>query len=435
MKNSFVTLIINIIGFFYEKLFHEKVNVEIEKFITNLSYIGIGTVIASVFGFSFNILAGRWLGPSEYGYFTLVQSVGMFLYLPMLLAFQAALVKFNSEKIDFIRQKSIISTTYVLVPLFTLTSLFIYFIFSKEIRNIFSISEQVFYFALVFAVLYALYTLTTETMRSLHRMKEFSLFNPLFSMILFFSFLAFIFVFNDSSFKSPLFSMLLAYGITGGILLALLRKFIIPEFSWPWAKKLFTFSKYSLISAISFVFYSNFGKIVINMYLPVSNVGIYWAYNYSFTAVIFLFYSMFITVFFPVASMCRDKGMLFKRINKIVLLLCIFGWPFVLVSGYIFLKMYGTGYPFDLTLSLLFATAGIFITIEQLYGQLLCSVGVKGAKFESYATLSLAGMNIILNFLFIPIIGVHGAIIATIISYSFAIGIMILKWQDLVNIC
>jgi len=433
MINSLFGKIIDIIGHFYERIFHEEVSVDVEKFIKNLSYMGIGTIIASVFGFSFNILAGRWLGPSEYGSFTLVQSVAMFLYIPMMMGFHAALVKYNTEKIDFLRQRSIISTTFIIITLFTLVSLVIYFIFSKQIMNIFSISKEIFYFAVVFAVLFVFYTIMTETMRSLHRLKEYSLFNPIFSIILFFSFLAFIFVFKDPSFKSPLFSMLLAYGITGGILLAFLRKYIRPEFNWQWAKKFQSFSRYSLISVISFVFYTNFGKIVINMYLPVSNLGIYWAYNYSFTAIIFLFYSIFVTVFFPVASMCQDKGMLYRRVNKIVFLVIIIGWPFALISGYILLKMYGTGYPFNLPLSLLFATAAICITVEQLYGQLVCSVGVNGAKIESFATIVLAGVNVILNFLLIPMLGLAGAIIALIISYLFPIGIMVFKWQDLVN--
>ena len=89
--------------------------------------------------------------------------------------------------------------------------------------------------------------------------------------------------------------------------------------------------------------------------------------------------------------MCQDKGMLFKRINKIVFLLILFGWPLVLISGYIILKIYGVGYPFDLPLSLLFATAGICISVDQLYGQLLCSVGVNGAKIVSYAAVVLSG--------------------------------------------
>ena len=433
MKNTLSAKIIGIIGTFYERLFHENVTDEVEKFIKNLSYMGIGTFIASLFSFSYNILAGRWLGPSEYGSFTLVQSVAMFLYIPMMLGFHTALVKYNAEKIDFLRQRCIISTTFILASLFTIASIFIYLVFSEQVMNIFSISRDIFYFALVFAVLYVFYTLMIETMRSLHRIKEVSLFNLIFSLTVFLSFLAFIFVFRDLSFKSPLISMLLAYGLTGGILLALLRKYIKPEFDWEWAQKLQKFSIYSLIGGISFVCYMNFGKIVINMYLPVSNVGIYWAYNYSFTAVIFLFMSIFVTVFYPVASMCADKGMLFRRINKIVIILLIFGWPLALVSGYIILWMYGAEYPFNLSLMFLFATAGICISIDQLYGHLVCSTGIHGAKIESYAGVVLAGVNIILNFLLIPRIGLTGAVVATIISYLFSISIMLVKWQDIVN--
>jgi O-antigen/teichoic acid export membrane protein len=83
----------------------------------------------------------------------------------------------------------------------------------------------------------------------------------------------------------------------------------------------------------------------------------------------------------------------------------------------------------------LFATAGICITVDQLYGQLVCSLGIHGAKLESYAAMVLAGVNIILSLLLIPRIGLAGAVIATIISYLFSIGIMLIKWQDLVKSC
>jgi O-antigen/teichoic acid export membrane protein len=433
MNKPFFAKIIEIIGYFYERVFHEKVSVDVEKFIKNLSYLSIGTLISTVFSFAFNILAGRWLGPSEYGFFTLVQSVAMFLYIPMTLGITTALVKYNCEKIDFLRQRKIISTTFILVFLFTIVSLLFYLVFSKQIMDLFSISEDIFYFSLVFAVLFVFYSLVTETLRSIHKIYEYSLFKPIFSVILFFSFLVFIFVFKDLLYTSPLFSTLIAYGITGGILLAFLRKYIRPEFSWPCAYKLQNYSKYSLMGGISAAFYQNVGKIILNMYLPVSMVGIYWAYTYSFTTVILLFSTIFVTVFFPVASMCQDKGMLFKRIHKIVILFIVFGWPFALISGYIILKMYGNAYPFDLPLTLLSATAGVCISIDMLYGQLLNSVSVKGVKITSYAAVVLAVVSVILSFLLIPIIGLAGAMVATIISYAFSIVIMFFKWPSLIN--
>jgi len=435
MANVYYSKLFALINTIYRMVFHEEVSFEVEKFIKNLSYVGIGTVIASVFSFSYNILAGRWLGPSEYGTFTLVQSVAMFLYIPMLLGFHTAMVKYNAEKIDFTRQRSIISTTYILVLLFTVVSILVYLVFSKEIMAFFSISSEIFYFALLFAVLFVIYTLTTGTLRSLHMIRAYSRLMPVQSAILFFAFLTFAFVFRELSFKSPLYSMLLAYGVTGGIILAFLRKYLRPEFSKEWAHKLHRYSVYSLIGGISAALYSNLDKIVINMYMPVSNVGIYWAYNYSFTMLILLFTSIFVAVFFPVASMCSNKEVLFKRINKIVFLLILFGWPLAVSTGCVILKLYGGSYPFDLSLTLLFAIAGICISVDQLYGQLLSSVGEKGAKITSFGAIVLALVNVLLNLLLIPHIGLRGAIIATIVAYLSSIGIMLQKWKDLVNSC
>jgi O-antigen/teichoic acid export membrane protein len=433
MKNSISVKILEIIGYFYERLFHEKASYSVEKFIKNLSYLSVGTLISTAFSFTFNILAGRWLGPSEYGFFTLVQSVAMFLYIPMTLGFTTALIKYNCERIDFLRQRKIISTTFILVFLFTIVSLVIYLIFSKQIMAVFSISEDIFYFSLVFAVLFVFYNLMTETLRSLHKIYEYSLFKPIYSVILLVSFLVFIFFFRDLLYTSALFSMLIAYGITGGVLLAVLRRYIRPEFSWPCASKLQKYSVYSLMGGISAAFYQNIGKIILNMYLPVAMVGIYWAYIFSFTTLPLLLSTIFGTVFFPVASMSQNKRMLFKRINKIALVTIIFGCPFALVSGYIIFKLYGSAYPFDLPLALLSAISGICISVDLLYGQLLNSVSVDGVKITSYAAVVLALLCILLSFLLIPFIGLAGAMIATIVSYVVSVAIMVLKWPDLMK--
>jgi O-antigen/teichoic acid export membrane protein len=431
MTNVYYSKLFALINIVYRKIFHEEISSEVEKFIKNLSYVGIGTIIASIFSFSYNILAGRWLGPSEYGTFTLIQSVAMFLYIPMLLGFSTAMVKYNAEKIDFLRQRSIISTTYILVLLFTVVSLLVYFIFSKEIMAIFSISNKVFLFAVLFAVLFVFYTLTTGTLRSLHMIRAYSRLMPVYSAILFFAFLVFVFAFKELSFKSPLYSILLAYGVTGGIILAFLRKYLKPEFSREWAHKLHRYSIYSLMGGISSVLYSNIDKIFINKYISVSYVGIYWAYNYSFTTIILLCTTIFVTVFFPVASMCSDKMMLFKRIKKITILVIICGWPIAVSTGYVILKFYGGSYPFDLSLTLLFATAGLCIAIDKLYGQLLSSGGINGIKVTSFAAIVLALVNVLLNILLIPQFGLNGAVTATIVGYLSSISIMLLNRKRL----
>jgi len=419
MKDFVFKTFIQLITFGYERIFHEKMSDEVKKFFKNLSYVGFGTVIATIFSFTFNILAGRILGPSGYGEFTLVQSVAMFLYIPMLLGFNTAMVKYNAEEENYNRQRSIISTTYILVFICTIVLIFVYYLFSSQISNLFSVPREIFYLSVGFAVLFVFYTLTTNTLRGLHEMKKYAIFQPIYGVILLLPFLVFVFL-NFLSFKSAVFSMYLAYGITGGIILAFIRKYLRFAFDKHWANKLARYGGYAIIGGVSYVFHTNIDKILINTYMTVADVGIYRAYYFASINVAGLSFGIFNTVFFPTASKYQDKGAIFNRINKLRPYLIGLGVPFVFLCEFVILKLYGSQYPINPPLMTLFAVASICVVVDGLYGWLLNSVGWKGAKITSFATLIAAIMNVLANILLIPLIGIGGAITATILTYLLA---------------
>jgi len=417
---------VSIFTFFYERILHEKMSDDVKKFVKNLSYVGFGTIIAVIFSFTFNILAGRILGPSGYGEFTLVQSIAMFLMIPMLLGFGTAMVKYTSENGDLKRQRSIISVTYIFVSIFMVVSISIYYLFSSQIAKIFSVPIGFFYLSIIFATLFSFYTLTTDTLRGLHEMKKYAILKPMYSVILLLTFLVFIF-FNFISFKSMVFSICLAYGATGGIILVFIRKYIRFEFDKTWTNKLSRYSILAIIGGLTFVFYTNIDKILINKYMTISDVGIYKAYSYSFLTFLSLCLSIFITVFFPVASKCKNKAIIFRRINKFIPFIIIFGLPVMIGSGIVVLMLFGAEYNFNLSMALLFGTAGICIFINSIYAWLMNAVGRKGIRLTSFAAIIIALANIFLNILLIPVMGIKGAIIATIISYFLSFIIILSK--------
>lgn len=424
MKNFLLKFYVNFISFFYEKIFHEKMSDNVRYFSKNIFYVGFGTVISMIFTFTFNILAGRILGPSGLGEFTLVQSIAMFLVIPMSLGLNSALVKYNSEKEEPDRQRMIISTTYLLVFVFVIISIIVYYFFSTEISRLFSVSVEFFYLSIIFAVFFIFYTITTSTLRSLHKMKTFALLRPVYSIILLSTFLSFL-AFNFISSKSMIFSMCIAYGMTAGIILALIRKYLQFNISKPWAGRLTRYGSYVLLGGVSAVFYSNIDKILINRYMTVADIGIYWAYNYSITMALIFLFGIFETVFFPFASKQADKATIYKKINKLIPYLILLGLPFAIGTGIIILKLYGGQYPFELRLAFLFAIVIVVYGIDKLYGLLMSSIGIIGRKITSIAAIALAVTNIILNILLIPRIGIEGAVIATIISYILSIGILL----------
>lgn len=408
-----------IVSFIYGKIFHEKMNTNAMSFFISLSYVGLGTFTAAIFSFIFNVLSGRLLGPEEYGKFNLVQSIAMFLYIPMLMGSHTSMVKYNSEKKEFHRQQKIISTTYMLVLIQLLTTIFLYRLFEPEILRILSISSTVFEFSIIFAVIFVFYTLSTETLRSLYEMRKYAILQPVFSMALVIC--LYILYPNLKSSTSMIYSMYIAYGITSLVTLFFVWKFIKISFEKEWIIKLTKYSNYALLGGLSFALYSNIGSVLINKYMQIKDVGIYRAYNYCFTTVISMFISIFITVFFPYASMCKNKKILMDKINKVALLLVFVGLPSTIISGLFILKIYGGEYPFNPKLVLLFGLSCILVSIDTLYGRLMSSIGVKGIKIVSFASMVTAFVNILINLLLIPAIGIAGAILATIISYCVSI--------------
>jgi O-antigen/teichoic acid export membrane protein len=415
-----------VISSVYWHVFHEKMSNETKSFFINLSYVGLGASIYILFTFAFNTLCGRFLGPTEYGEFNLVQSIAMFLYIPMLMGSHVSMVKYNSEKKEFRRQQEIISTTYILVFVQLLITVFLYRVFEQELMKIFSISNTYFNLSVIFAILFVFYTLTTETLRSLHEMKIYSILQPIFSIILLFSFLAVLYL-NIMSLRSLLYSMYLAYGIAGLISLLFIYKYLKIYFDKEWIITLTKYSSYAVIGGFSFVLYSNIVSILINKYMQVEYVGIYKVYFYSFTINIPLLMGMFTTVFFPYASMCENKKSLLNKVNKSIFYLIAIGLPCSIISGLIIFKIYGDAYTLDPKLVLLFGISGICISIEGLYKQLMNSIGIKGIKIVTFADVMMALINVLFNLLLIPKIGIEGAAIATISSYCIAIIIIFSK--------
>ncbi|MCA9388668.1 hypothetical protein KC644_02790, partial [Candidatus Berkelbacteria bacterium] len=65
-----------------------------KNFITNLGWVSFGTIVAMILLFLANLFAARWLGPDEYGRFSLVTAFSQLLILPMLIGLEHASTRY-----------------------------------------------------------------------------------------------------------------------------------------------------------------------------------------------------------------------------------------------------------------------------------------------------------------------------------------------------
>lgn len=408
-------------SFFYEKIYSEPINREFEEFIRNLSFVGFGTIFSTMFSFLFTIIAGRMLGPSAYGNFMLVQSVAMILYIPMLLGFNTAMIKYSAETTDYDRLRRIISTTYIIIILLTVISVIIYVIFINQLAVVFSVNQEIFRLSIVFAVLYVFNILTTSTLRGLHLMKEFAIFQPIFGFIQLSTFFIFLSL-QPPTFEIIVYANYLAFGAIGTVILIFfLKKYLAFLVDRIWLSTVWKYSYLAFIGGLAFTLYSNIDRILINYYLGVESVGIYGVYYYASFAFIGLLSGIFITVFFPTISKTPDKSIVHRKLYKILPYLVILGIPVTFFGEYLILQFFGKEYPIDFPLLILFAFTAILVTWYSILTWFFNSDGVSGVRLTIIGTLIIAVVNVVLNIILIPVIGLYGAIGASL--FAFLLGL------------
>jgi O-antigen/teichoic acid export membrane protein len=140
-------------------------------------------------------------------------------------------------------------------------------------------------------------------------------------------------------------------------------------------------------------------------------------------------FAMFNMVFFPTASKYERKGAIFERLNKLLPYFGGLGIPATVLCVFILLKFYGTEYPFDLGLAILFGVAAVVAFINGCYAWLMASVGQRGIMVTTSRALICALTNVVLNILLIPRMGLVGAVIATIVSYLLYTSLLFVKRQ------
>ena len=412
---------IAVISFFYEKIYHEPMNIEVENFVNNLSFVGIGTILSTILSFLFNIIAGRILGPSGYGSFTLVQSIALILYIPMMLGFSTAMIKYSAEITDHSRLRSIISSSYFTVIFLIVISVSIFAIFINQLAASFSVNREIILLSIIFAVLYVFYTMTISSLRGLHLMKEYAVFQPIYGFVMLLTFFIFIYI-QPHSFEAMVYANYLAYGIIGCIIVVIfLKKYLAFEVDRPWLSTAWRYSNFALIGGLAFTIYSNIDRILINYYMNVESVGIYGVYYYAAFAVIGLFSGIFTTVFFPMASKEPNKKMIYRKLQKLIPSLLILGIPGSFVSEYIILQFFGKQYPIDIPLMFLFAFTAVLVTWYTIIAWFFNSDGVNGIRLTVSGTFIIAIVNVIANILLIPRIGLYGGIGATTVAFIFGL--------------
>jgi len=408
---------LRLLSVLYELIFKEKMDDQARSFVLSTSYVGIGTLVGSLFTLAFSIIAARALGPGNFGILGLVTTVGTILAISMIAA-STPMIKYGSEVQDHLVHVTIISTSYILIAVLTVASACIFVLFSAPLSYLFGVTAEVFFFALFLAVTSTFYQLTTNSLRVFFKMRAYALLTAAQSVILLAAFLAFISK-NLTSWELAAYSYYLSYAVIGFILVVYLRDYIKLRFERSWAKKIVHYSLLALPGGVAATF-MGVDRILINKFMTTADVGIYAAYFLPSITVAVLLWMVINAAFFPYASKSDDKLAILRRVNKAAPYLAALLAPSVLLLEWIVFFLYGRQYPFSWEIALFFAIAATMGFFYQALSWLMASEGTRGAKVNTLssiiALIVLVGFDVVL----IPLIGILGAAITLVFAYLIA---------------
>ncbi len=429
MKTKIQQKTISFLDKIHQWLFQQPLSKEMLSFINNLSWSFFGGIISAAIIFIVNIIAGRILGPDQYGQYSLVIALSAIFVILMTWGLDTAIVFYVARNNISTVKKQYRGNVLLLYGILSFSVVIFLYLIKTKLILWFKAPSIVIYWAIIFALFYSLKNIADAFIKSAHQFRFQSFLRILEAIVILLTFGLFVFFTNFNNFSNYLTVILF-----GGLVFVLatfiyFRKKII--FSWKYTQPLLSYGSFAIVGAFSGILLNSFDKILINQYLGSYQLGIYNAYFTVSVALITQLIAMFINVFFPVLSSLSNKEVIFYKINKVFFILFL---PlFIIISLIISLaiSLFGQQYPFDFYLILEFSFLSTLIIYFTILWWLVASQGKKGIKFTSINGIIAGLLFIVLNILFSQHLNLHLVVFffAMSIGYAILVGIVGYKFS------
>lgn len=393
---------------FHWLIFKKPISSEMKSFIANLGWVSMGTILAMVMLFLANLFAARWLGPDEYGRFSLVTAFSQLLILPMLVGLEHASTRYLASG----GNKDLIASTSLFgFFAFSAISTLLYWLFEPQLINAFDLEASLFSYSILYAIVLAAQRLGEGLFKGFHEFKKLAMAKIFQSALIFLSFFLLIGVSRDFSFRSYTIATIigfLAYFVYS--LFSLRKSFRLIKMSKEVFKKLITYGGIASIGGLAIFISLHANRFILNSYVGPAAVGLLAAYLSAANAITGQIRLVFSQVFFPTVAKISDITEIVSKLGRIATLAFL---PLslvnsALIAGIIFL--FGSQYNLELGYVLLFGLNATLFFYSETYRWFNNSRGTASVKKTVSTTSIIAAASLLLNFVLIKSLGIYGAI-------------------------
>ncbi|MEQ1918595.1 MAG: oligosaccharide flippase family protein, partial [Elusimicrobiota bacterium] len=363
------------------------------------------------------MIAGRWLGPAEYGRANLAAAAAAYLQILPMLGFPTALGKLLAIEIDDSRRARLISTALIGFAAWFAFALPAMALAHGALESALGMPRQLFVLSVQFASTTALYTVVASPLLGIKRFAHRGLAEAVYGfaapvfMILFFTL-------RTPNHESFIFALSAALAVGALYSLWPLRRYLKPVFEPAAFTGVLRYASVATLNLLAAACILAPARMLLHRHVTANAVGVFSAYFTSTVQISLAILYMLQSALIPLASDEAGQREAWSVYRRAVLPAGGASFVFFFIAGAAALAAFGRNYPLDTLWLAAFALAATLALAHGTASALLSARDFEGLCVSAGGGL-LAGLgNAMLAAWLIPKWGVPGAAAALCISFS-----------------
>ncbi len=377
-----------LVNYFYQLIFHQPMGENAQRFLKNSFWSMGGGLLAFAFLFLANILAGRWLGPEEYGKYNLILALANILTILLVLDSDVGITYFVSRAKESKTRKKEITNSLGLAFLIYVTVIFFGLAIYKLIDYFYSFSHPPLFWVWLLATIIAGKRISEAIIRGLKKFRYQALAKISEGTIVLFLLVVNIIIWKKVVYQSYLIAL-----IVGGLILLVIyflkikKYFQLNLLRWSHLKEIFLYSRWGIINSLTTIGFKGFDKLVIAGLLGTYQLGIYSAYYTISILLSARLIQILINVYFPSVNEIENKKELVNKVNHFILKLSLpILLGYILIARFLLL-LFGQAYPLHWFWLFILAFYFLFHLSANLYGWILASHSKEGYRYQNWGSI------------------------------------------------
>lgn len=393
--------------------------------LKSLIFYGGGLVVAKFLTMITQILIGRSQGAEFYGQFTLILILGNYISIPMITGWGLAFVQLVSAKKDkdnlvVISALKMLLIIILLAITLTITTIIL---FKSWLSYQLNINKTILWQATLIALTTTWWLLAKQIYQAIQQWYHYVIIEIIFSFFLVSCFLTISHLSLALHNTTLIYSV--AFFISGLVALPYIFKTFTTQNNWFYAREIFHHGSILFINTTIGTLVFGIDRILININLGSSDVGVYQAHFLATYGIFSTFIAILMNYFFPLFSKDTQYHYYFHFKSPLTWFIYFIIIAISITLGFLIVWLYK--YPISWILLITLSLFNAFNLHGQLYAWMLVGQGKKMTYCLLAAQASLLITNLILLILLLPIFGstaagislVGGAIIFLFITSKF----------------